>query len=218
MSGKSFRILIAISGIVGTLALMAYFTAPFTFMPMPPPNTGIEELKIFGIKYHDTILFDAWLQQAGSFLSVLFTLGLVHMAGKSQTFAGRITWLVSAVILGLSLAEGTFELSAVFSGDNGHLQSSLAAFDLTNVFIHVFLITPSLFLVQGIALWNTRILPHILILLSIILGAVFQVMGTLGLFYPFAVLIVIFILMAQNIWTLVASGALIFWRAPAYRD
>jgi hypothetical protein len=206
---RAVSILTGICGILGTLALVIYFSAPFWLMPLPPPNATVEQVMAFGTKYRTVILWDTWLQQIGSFLSVVFTLALVHLAGTSNRFAGRLTLLVCGVIMALSLAEGTFALSAVQAGDNGHRDAALTCFDMTNVFVHIFLIAPSLFLVMGYALLGTTILPRWLVYTAIIFGILFQVLGVVGLFNNKAILLVIFILNLQNIWTLIVSGILI---------
>jgi hypothetical protein len=209
MSGKPFRIFIAVCGILGSAVLMLYFTAPFTFMPLPPPDTTVEALIQFGSKYRTAILFDTWLQQAGSFLSIVFVLGLIHLAHAFEKFAAKLTLVAAIVIMCLSLAEGTFALSAVYAGDYHHDQSSLAAFDLTNVFVHIFLLAPSLFLMMGITLLNTNILPRFLIIAAIVLGCLFQTLGVVGLFNNYAVIAVIFVLILQNIWTIISAIILI---------
>ncbi len=209
MSGRSFRIFIAVCGVLGTAALMLYFTAPFTFMPLPPPDTTIDALMQFGSKYRTAILFDTWLQQAGSFLSVIFVLGLIHLARAFEKFAAKLTLVAATVIMCLSLAEGTFALSATYAGDYHHYQSSLAAFDLTNVFVHIFLLAPSLFLMMGITLLNTNILSRFLIIAAIVLGCLFQMLGVIGLFNNYAVIAVIFVLILQNIWTIISAVSLL---------
>jgi hypothetical protein len=211
MSERLSRRLTALCGILGTISLLIYFSAPFWLMPLPPPNTSVEQLIIFGKQYHDLILFDTWLQQIGSLLSVIFVLALIHLAGASEKFLGKLTLLVSGLILALSLAEGTFALATIQAGENEQPQAMLTCFGLTNVFIHIFLIAPSLFLVMGGALTGTRLLPRIFVNLAMLLGLLFQILGFVGLFNKTAILWVIFILMAQNIWTLAASIALI-WR------
>lgn len=207
---RSTYILVALCGILGTIALTTYFAAPWTFMPLPAANATIAQLQTFGIKYHSTILFDAWLQAIGSLLSIIFSLAIIHLAGASQRFFGRMTLLTAGVIMALSLAEVTFEIGAVMAGDNGHLQAAQTCFDLTNTFIHVFLLAPSLFLMQGLALWNTRLLPRAFSYLAIGLGILFQVLGALGLFNTAFLLIVIIILMIQNVWTIAAAITLLF--------
>jgi hypothetical protein len=209
MPGKTALILTAACGIVGTAALMLYFTAPFWLMPLPPLNATVEQVMTFGHNYHTIILWDTWLQQIGSFLSVLFALSLVHLSGASAKLAGKLTLLVSGVILTLSLAEGTFALAALQAGGNGHPQAALTCLDLTSVFIHIFLLAPSLFLVLGAALWNTPLLPRAFPFAALVLGILFQVLGVAGLFYEAAVRIVIFVLIFQNLWTLAASVTLL---------
>ena len=212
MSLRLSTSLTAISGILGTIALTVYFSAPFWLMPLPAPDASTDQIIAFGNKYHQVILVDVWLQQIGSLLSVLFVLALVHLAGSSQRFAGRLVLLASGVILALSLAEGTFILAAVQSGTNGHNESAVTAVDMGSVFIHIFLLAPSLFLVMGFALLNTFILPPVFIWTALILGALFQVLGVAGLFSDTALMIVIFVLLAQNIWTLAASVSLLVRR------
>lgn len=214
MHNRTSILLTAACGILGTTALTLYFSAPFWLMPLPAPNATTEEIFSFGTKYRTVIYWDTWLQQIGSLLSVVFALALVHLAGKSQTFAGRMVLLSSAVILSLSLAEGTFILGAVQAADNGHLTSMVAGVDLGSVFIHIFLLAPSLFLMLGFALQKTSLLPRIFPVIALVLGILFQVLGVAGLFSNTALLIVIFVLLAQNIWSLAASVTLIVRRPP----
>ena len=209
MTKKKNYILTALCGLIGTIALTTYFSAPFNFMPLPVPNATAAEVFTFGTKYHSTILFDTWLQQFGTALTVIFILALVHLAGTSATLAGRLTLLAAAVITCLSLAEGTFAIGAVQSGDNGHLDAALTCYELTNTFIHIFLLAPSLFLILGFALKNTTILPGILVWSAIILGILFQSLGIIALFYHQFILVVIGVLMLQNVWTIAASITLL---------
>ncbi|HEV3250068.1 MAG TPA: hypothetical protein VGZ71_03905 [Puia sp.] len=209
MSQRLSRHLTALCGILGTITLLIYFSAPYWLMPLPPPKTNIEQLVNFGRQYHNIILFDTWLQQVGSLLSVIFVLALVHLAGASDKFMGKLTLLVSGLILALSLAEGTFVLATIQAIENKQPEAMLTCFGLTNVFIHIFLIAPSLILVLGGALSGTRLLPKIFVFMAFLLGALFQILGFLGLFYQTAVVWFIYILIAQNLWTHAASIALI---------
>ncbi|MGN6759356.1 MAG: hypothetical protein ACTHMJ_23555 [Thermomicrobiales bacterium] len=208
MTTRLPRLLAALCGVLGTAALIAYYAAPWTFVPLPANNATAAEVIAFGARYHTVILWDVWFQAIGSLLTIVFVLALVHLAGAAERFAGRFVLLVSAVIMGLSLAEGTFALGAVQAGTNGHPEAAVACFDLTNVFIHIFLLAPSLFLVLGFALLGTRLLPSAFSYLAIALGVVFQVLGVTGLFSTAALLVVIAVLMAQNVWTIAAAIAL----------
>src|SRR5947209_15534411 len=106
-------VLISLCGLLGTVALTLYFSAPFNWMPLPPPNATTAQIFEFGNKYHTAILLDTWLQQFGTILSVIFALALVQLAGTYATLAGRLTLLTGTVITSLSLAEGTFALGAM---------------------------------------------------------------------------------------------------------
>lgn len=205
MTNRTSINFISLCGLAGTISLTVYFSAPFTFMPLPPPNATAAQVLEFGAKYHSIILLDTWLQQFGTILSVIFALALVHLAGTSTTLAGRLTLLAAAVITCLSLSEGTFALGALQSGDNGHLQAALTCYELTNTFIHIFLLAPSLFLMLGFALRKSIFLPKIFIWSAIILGILFQSLGVIALFDGKFILVVIFVLMFQNIWTISAS-------------
>lgn len=172
---KQNIVLATLCGLLGTVALTLYFSAPFNWMPLPPPNATTKQIFVFGHTYHTAILIDTWLQQLGTILSVIFALALVQFAGTSQTLAGRLTLLTSTVITSLSLAEGTFALGALQAGNNGHIDAALTCYELTNTFIHIFLLAPSLFLVLGFALKNTTVLPKIFTWSAIVLGILFSV-------------------------------------------
>lgn len=179
-------------------------------MPLPQPGASAAEVYTFGKTYHTTLLVDTWLQQFGTILSVIFSLALVHLAGRSATLAGRLTLLTSGVITSLSLAEGTFALGAMQCGDHGHLDAMLTCFELTGVFIHIFLLAPSLFLMTGLALRGTSVLPRAFVAPAITLGVLFQVLGVVALFNQKMMLAVIFILLMQNAWTIAAALTLLF--------
>ena len=199
----------SVCGLLGTIALTLYFVATFTFMPLPPPTATSSEIIDFGTNYHTSILIDTWLQQIGTILSVIFALALTHLANVSQTFAGKLTLLTSTAIVSLSLAEGTFVLGAVQAGNSGHPESALTCFVLSNVFIHIFLLAPSLFLMLGFALMKSIILPRSFITIAIVLGVLFQSLGVISLFNEKCLVLVIGVLMLQNLWTIAAAIVLL---------
>ncbi len=151
------RWLTALAGVLGTAALGAYYST--VLVPLPADNATAAQVVALGLHYRVPILIDVVLQIGGSALSVIFALALIHLAGTAHHLAGRLAVMTGAVVLGLSLAEGTFALGVVQAATNRHPQAALACFDLTNVFVHVFLLAPSLFLLLGLALWNTTLLP-----------------------------------------------------------
>jgi hypothetical protein len=210
MAPRTASILTSTAGILGTIALTLYFTAPFHWMPLPPPEASAEQIMTFGKLFHSEVMLDTWLQQAGTILSVIFALALVHLGGGSGTLAGKLTLLASTVITCLSLAEGSFAIGAVQAGNHGHSEAALTCFELTNTFIHIFLLAPSLFLMMGLALIQSTILPKAFIYSAIFLGIGFQILGVLALFFEKALFLVIIILMLQNLWTISTSMILIF--------
>ncbi len=212
MSKRQTISLTAICGIVGTITLLLYFSAPYNWLPLPQPDATTTQIMQFSTTYRTAIFIDTWLQQFGTIITVIFALGLVHMAGRSATLAGRFTLLTAAVITSLSLAEGTFALGAVLSGDTGHAESAVTCFELTNVFIHIFLLAPSLFLMLGFALKGSLVLPDFFIVTAIVLGVLFQTLGVLALFYSQLLCVVIIILMLQNVWTIAASVSILIRR------
>ncbi|HEX6819912.1 MAG TPA: hypothetical protein VF120_16165 [Ktedonobacterales bacterium] len=211
MSTRLSYVLTALCGLLGTAALVAYYAAPYTFLPLPPDNATAEQVMDFGTHYAAVILLDAWLQVVGSLLSVIFAIALVHLAGASRRLAGRLVMLVSGVTLTLSMVEAMLAIGAVQAGALGQAQTALVCFDLTTTFIHIFLIAPSLFLALGAAIFGTRILPRGFGSLALALGVVFQVLGVAGLFNSSALPFVIGVLLAQEAWTVTASVALAAW-------
>ncbi len=199
------RVLAALCGILGTAALVAYYAAPFTFMPLPADNASAAQVVAFGTRYHNAILVDAWLQVIGSLLTIVFALALVYLAQAASRFAGLLTLFAATVVMILALAESTFALGAVQAGTNGNPQGALTLFELTFVFVRVFLIAPSLYLMLGVALLNTRLLPRGLAVAPLALGIAFQILGVVNLFSSAISFIVLAILIAQEAWAVVAA-------------
>jgi len=53
---KQNIVLTSLCGLIGTIALTLYFSTPFNWMPLPPPNATIAQIFVFGNKYHTAIL------------------------------------------------------------------------------------------------------------------------------------------------------------------
>ncbi len=200
-------LLTAVCGLLGTAALMVYFST--VLAPLPPADATAEQVIAFATRYHNAILFDVWLQAVGTLLTVVFAVALVQLAGVAHRLAGRLTLLVAGVLMALSLAEGTFGLAVIQGAISGHPGTALVGFDLTNVFVHVFLIAPSLFLILGVALRGTRLLPRAFAITALALGVVFELVGFAGLFNATAVALVIVVQIAQELWIVAAAIALI---------
>lgn len=211
---RAARFLTALCGILGTAALVAYYAAPYTFLPLPATDATAAQVMAFATRYHNAILLDCWLQVVGSLLTVVFALALVHMAGAASRFAGRLTLFTGTVVMTLALAESTFALGAVQAGTTGNSQGALTLFELNFVFSSVFLIAPSLYLVLGAALLHTRLLPGGLTIAPLALGIAFQILGVVNYFSSALTLVVLVILIAQEAWAVIAAVVLAVGHTP----
>lgn len=208
LSTRLFRVLTACAGIAGVVALGYYYSVPF---PLPSADTTPAQVVQFALRYHDAVFLDTWMQAVGSLLTTVFFLALVFLAGAAIRFAGWMTMLASALTLAVGLAEGTFALAAVQAGVIGHEQTAVTCLDLTNVFVHIFLIVPAplLFLAVGSVLRGASVLPGIFSVLALALGVAFAIAGFAGWFSAAALSASIFLLIGQELWVLSAAITLI---------
>ena len=211
MSGRTFSVLVSICGILGVAALGVYYSVP---LPLPLPNASIQKIVEFSARYHNRILLDGWLQGTGSFLAVIFFLGLVHMAGGVYKLSGWIVTLGATTVLAMSLLDVALVLGATQGATNGHPTTALASFDLTSVFIHIFPMAPApaTFLGLGAVLLGSRLLPPVFPYAAFGLGAAFEILGFLGLFSSRANELMVILLSSQEVWIVAAALVLIFCR------
>jgi hypothetical protein len=205
LSPRSFRILLSLSGVLGVVALLLYFSAPFVIFPFPQADATSAQLVQNVARYQDYYLLAAWLQGTGTLLSVLFVLGLAFLARAWNRFSSWITLLASTVVLILSLMEGSYFIDVVLATANGHPQAALSSFDLTFVFLHTFFIAPSILLPLAFVLRNSQILLRLFWYWALAAGIAFQTVGLAGLFTPSASVIAIVVLMVQELWFLTAA-------------
>ena len=109
MSTKLFRMLSALSGIVGVIMLIT----SFSLNPGPPSNATSAQLIAFGNQYYTSILWGAWLQAVGPLLIVLFAFAIVSLAGATTRLAGWMTMFGGTILMTVSLVEITFYMSAL---------------------------------------------------------------------------------------------------------
>ena len=206
MSGRSHLVLVALCGLAGTALLAVYFLAA---PPLPPADASVEQVTEVAVRFHDSWLLGAWLQAAGSTLSVVFFLGLVHLAGGAARFAGRLALLGSAVLLAVTLIEGVFTLDIAEATANGHAATALTSYDLMGVFVHVFPMVPAplIFLSLGAVLLGSHLLPRALGYLALALGLAYLVVGLVGLFAAPALTLVV--LGLQSLWIAAVALTLI---------
>ena len=80
MSTKRFRILTALSGILGVIMLIV----SFNLNPGPPQSATSAQLSEFTAQNFTPILWGAWLQAIGPLLILVFAFALVALAGCSD--------------------------------------------------------------------------------------------------------------------------------------
>ena len=204
---RRFRLLLSTSGIVGSILLVVYFSAPFTIFPFPSSSATMSQIVSNAGQYQLEYMLAAWLQGAGTLLIVVFVLGLVFVARAWNRFAGWITMLASAAVLMLSLMEGTFFIDAAQAVANGHPDAAVTSFDLTFVFIHTFFIAPSLLLPLAFVLRHSKLLPGPFWPSAFILGVAFEIFGLIGLLTPALTVPSIVLLVAMVIWMISAALA-----------
>jgi len=195
---------LALSGILGCVALLLYFAGPFVFFPFPSADASNTTVTSNATHYATYYYLAAWLQVVGTFLVVAFLLGLVYLLEAWNRFSGWLVLLTCSAILMLSLLEGTFFVDAAQAVGNGHPDAAVTSFDLTFVFLRTFFLVPSPLLALAFVLRGDQLLPRGFRMASLVLGAAFAVEGAVGLFYPLLP-VVIAILLGLVVWVVAAA-------------
>lgn len=174
MSTKLFRLLTALSGIVGVILL----GISFNINPGPPDNATTAQLTAFATQNFTSILWGAWLQAVGPLLIVLFALAIVCLAGATTRLAGWMTLFGGAILMMVSLVEITFYIGTLYGTTTG-----LISLDLIHAVQHLYFIVaaPALFLPLGAVILGSPVLPRVFGYLALVLGAAFAILGVVFL-------------------------------------
>src|SRR6266566_3957312 len=206
MSAQLSRVLIALSGILGTVLLGLYFGVGFS-TGLAQLSSAATQTQVVSVatQYHTLWYLGTWLQATGSLLSVVFFLALVQKSGATARLAGLLTTVGSAVLLAVVLIEGVFTIDLAQAAANGHLETSLTSFDLMTVFAYIYPIVPApvIFLGLGTILLGSRLLPRVFGFLAFGLGIAFAIVGLIALFTTAILSIVV--LSLQALWVLAAA-------------
>jgi len=211
MTSPSVRRLIAVSGILGPVALAVYFATPW-LVNWPMGNVTGGQLATFASHHRDLFFVGAWFQGVGSLLSVLFFVGLVHLAGATNRLAGLCTVAACAVLLSLSLVEGAFLMTVPLAVAAGHAATAQATFDLSTItFVHVFPIVPvpAVLFSLGAVILGSKVLPRWVGVAAVVLGAAFEIVGFAALLIDAFVIPVIGLLVIEELWIIAAALALL---------
>ncbi len=211
MTNTTFRRLVAISGILGPIALAVYFTAPW-LVNWPMGSVTDNQLSIFATHNRNIFFLGAWFQGVGSLLSVFFFVGIVHLAGATNRLAGLTAVAAGAVLLSLSLVEGAFLMTVPLAVASGHPATAQTAFDLsTMTFVHVFPIVPVpavLFSLAAVIL-GSRLLPRSLGTAALAIGTAFEIVGFGALFNEAFLIPIIGLLVIDELWIIAAALSLL---------
>lgn len=188
MSDRRTRWLAAICGIAGVIMLTAHFLIPGG---VPPDSSGLPRIAAFARGHHDAVLVSAWLQVTGAILYVGFILAVIHLAGASERFAGRIALLAAGLLVTLTLLDSALIISTVEAAAARHAETLRVSFDLiggpgNDAVGRSFLIAPAILLPFGFVLLQTHLLPRSYGYIAIAFGAVSQALGFAGLFSKIA--------------------------------
>jgi hypothetical protein len=190
ISKRLFLRLTAITGIIGQCFLIIYFSGILVPKELIIGKTSMMALTDLVTKHQSAILLDAWLMGIGSFLSVIFYVGLVHISGAITRFSGLLTIIASAIVLAVAFVDVTFMVAAANAAMLGHTETTNVAVDFVagpaEAFDYTFIFGPAPVLITsvGIVLLGSDIIPRFFGYAAVGVGILFFVAGFLGIFYP----------------------------------
>lgn len=197
MSTSLFRMLVALSGILGVVAL----SVSFSINPAPPAGATIAQIVVWGRVHENLILTGSWLQAIGSLLEVVFILAIIHITGATQRLAGWIAAFAATVIMAVSLVEVSFYLSAIQGGVSGDLTTLAVSLNLIKAIQHAYVIVPApmLLLALGVVILSSPMFPRLFGYLALALGVTMGILGLVGTFVPLQQ-VIDYVLTVQEVW------------------
>jgi hypothetical protein len=125
ISNRSFLIPIAIAGITGQCFLSIYFSGALVPKELITVLNSAAQLNDILTRHQSVILLDAWLMGFGSFLSVIFYVGLVYISGAMTRFSGLLSIIASSALLAVALMDITFMVAAAVPSSDMQIQQGL---------------------------------------------------------------------------------------------
>lgn len=211
MSTWSFRILLAIVGFIGIVAL----SVSFAINPGPPAGASISQISVWGIQHERLIEAGAWLQIVGSFLQLVLILGILYTTDAIRRFGGMITAAAVVLIMGVSLVESSFYLSAIAGGVSGDAATLTMSLNLIKAIQHAYSIIPAPVLDAGLGIvilsspLFSGTVGRILGIAGIAFGVVLVILGFFGVFTSLQQTIDT-ILTVQQVWLIAIVVAVAF--------
>lgn len=226
ISNRSFLIPIAIAGIMGQCFLSVYFSGILVPKELMTALTSVTQLSEIVTKHQSAIFLDAWMMGIGSFLSVIFYVGLVYISGAIVRLSGLLTIMASAAVLAVALVDVTFMVEAANAAVLGHTDTMKVAFDFVagpgEAFDYTFIFGPAPVLITsiGIVLLRSDVIPRFFGFAAIAIGVMFFIAGLLSIFYPRASAITIafeIVQISRGLWVLTSAIFILIFRKGSRR-
>lgn len=214
LESKSAIRLAAVSGVAGTLALVAYFAAP-AFLSWPFAGASPAKLTTYALDHQSLFYAGAWLQSTGTLLSVIFFLALVRTTRAGGSLAATIVIVTAASLLSIVLVESAFLVAVPMAATAGDTATVATTFALSNgVFVRVFPLAPSsaTYVALGWTLLSPGPLHRAFGFVAMAIGATFELGGLVAVIWSQAVFVLAVLAAAQALW--VAAAAVALWRSP----
>lgn len=190
MPARVQRILTAFCGIGGQCALGVYYSGALVPSALLRGTDTPSSLVALVASHRGGVMVDAWLQCVGALLSVIFFLGLVHLASATRQFAGRMTAVVASVMLAVAILDATFVVAGANAASLQHDATTVVAFDFVagapEAFDYAFLFVPApaLIISLGVVLLGSDVLPRFFGFTAIGIGVAFVGVGVAALTSP----------------------------------
>lgn len=209
-SAASARRLARLSALVGLVGVVM-INVSYWINPGPPEaNPTAAQLMAFGATHHAQIVNGAYLQAVGTVFIIAFSLALVHLAGAASRYAGWLTFFGGLILVTTGLIETTFYL---FTASAAQASTGFIGFELIHASQRLYFIVaaPAVFLPLGVVILASRAsrpLPCVYGYLAFLLGAVFVLVGIVGLYLPLQTVIDT-LGEVQGVWWLLATVTLL---------
>ncbi len=196
---RSHAVLASLCALIGVPLLLG----SFALNPGPPPGLPLPQLVAFGVQHRSAVLLAGWMQATGTLLAVVFALALLHFAQAGGRLAGSLSVFGSAVLMVVGLIEVMLYVGLI-SGDPATVE---VAAQLIPGLQHAYPIVaaPMVFLPLSAAVLRARLLPAAIGQLGFALGAIFWLLGLLGVLYPMQGAVDV-LSAVQGLWWLAAAA------------
>jgi hypothetical protein len=210
MSIRRRRLLTSITGVVGVVTLITAFIVN----PGVPAGDTIPQAIAWNTQHHDAILIGSWLQTTGTFLSIVFVIALLHLAGALSRVTGWVTFFGGTILMMVSLTEVTFYLLTLQGSSSNDGVTVSLGLQLIAAIQHGYslIAAPAVFFPLGAVILQSRVLSGIFAYLAFLLGAIFAVLGVVTLFHPSLQSIVDAFAGIQGFWFLAAAIGIVIAR------